>query len=53
MMRGVGVLMESARKLGEKYHNDDNTLVDLHLSIEVGVLQITVELQFLLQSCLA
>ena len=37
MVRGVGVLVESARKLGEENHNDDNLLIDLHLSIEVGV----------------
>ena len=43
MVRGVGVLAESARKLGEENHDDDNLLTDLHLSIEVSVVQTTVE----------
>ena len=37
----MGVLAESARKLGEENNDDDNLLIDLHLSIEVGVVQTT------------
>ena len=35
MVRGVGVMVESARRLGDASHHDDNLLADLQLCIEV------------------
>ena len=36
MVRGVGMLVESARKLGDDSHHHDDLLADLQLSTEVN-----------------
>lgn len=35
MVRGVSVLVESTRRLGESGHHDDNLLADIQLTTEV------------------